>query len=148
MSHGTVIRAPLISLLLAGCGVSGATETSDQPDCGEPAPRWLVATIQDGMATDATLTDAYVINATDLSGLPLFDLPTWAQAWWIIGLLEGAPENEQNAIWLTNSLDETDPGLLLSANYGSQQNSEWGADVEAAVGGRGTEDHEACLGLE
>ncbi len=140
-------RALLIALLLAGCGGSAATETN-QPDCGEPAPQWLVATIQDGMTTDATLTDAYVTEATDLSGLPLFDLPQWARAWWIIGLLEGVPENEQNAIWLTNSLDEADPGLLLSANYGSKQNSEWGADVEGAIGGRGTEGHEACLGLE
>lgn len=143
-----MIRALLMAVLLAGCGGAAMSDQAGEPDCGEPAPPFVVANIEDGMTTDATLTDAYVVETTELSGLPLFDLPQWAQSWWVIGRLNGTPENERSGIWVTNNLNESEGGILLAVNHGARQNSEWGADVDAAIGGRGTEDHEECLGLE
>lgn len=143
-----MIRGVLVAVLLAGCGGTGASSETDDPECGEPAPTFIVTTIEDGMATDASLADAYVTEATELSGIPLFDLPQWAQPWWVIGRLNGTPDTEQSGIWVTNNLDESEGGILLAVNHGARQNSNWGADVDAAIGGRGTEDHKECLGLE
>jgi hypothetical protein len=141
-----MVRATILFVLLVGC--SGAATRMPSPQSCDAAPRWLVQVIQSGVTTKgATVADAYVAPASDLSGLPGFADPRWDHATWVLARISGTRGKDVLGIWLTNGLDESDPGLLFAVNAGARKHSSWGADIDAAIGGHGTEAR-SCVGLD
>jgi len=136
---------------LAACSAA-PTPTPEPASTPEPAadctaaPAWTVAAIQEGITAEgATLTDAYAVPAADLTGPPIVEDARWSpRAWWIAGRISGGGVDEVG-VWLTNSLDEADPGLIFGVNTAAAAYSDWGADVATPIGGTGIEAAEACV---
>ena len=142
----------LVMALLVACSGTTVTQTrAPTPTVGptlrcEAAPAWLVTAIQGGITQGARLSEAFTAPATDLSGPPpIVESDSFKPAWWVVGHVTGTGIDEM-AIWLTNSLDENDSGLILAANAAAEDYSDWGADVDLAIGGSGSTEVRDCLG--
>lgn len=67
------------------------------------------------------------------------------QVTWIVGKIVGAQDPAEVGVWVTNELDEANPGLIFAANSGATKYSDWGADLGEPIGGDGWVEVRDCL---
>jgi hypothetical protein len=147
----------IIAIVLSGCGATveatftavgeaEQTPTPSAPAC-DPAPAWLVAAILGGMTWDgATLEWVFVVPAGSVSGPAVVEGDAFATSWLVAGTIGWRVRKD--GVWITNSLDERNPGLLIAVNPAARHYSTWGSDLPPGITAEGFDHALACAQSE
>ena len=147
----------IIAIVLSGCGATveatftavgeaEPTPTPSAPAC-DPAPAWLVAAILRGMTWDgATLSQVFVVPAGSVSGPTVVEGDAFATSWLVAGTIGW--QVQKDGVWITNSLDEGNPGLILAVNAAARRYSTWGSDLPQGITAEGFDNALACAQRE
>lgn len=89
------------------------------------------------MPESAWLEQAYLAQASGLTGPEVVESDEFAHAWWIAGIIKSTSGSAERGLWVTNEIDEANPGTIIAVNAEAKHHSDWGADLREPVGGDG-----------